>query len=192
MPGYLQLPIQRYNHPDTHVFFFFRVFGHSSFIGTVVPVITSVRFGKVGRTCRYVPTSQSLSSVRGVCCIPSLYSVGRRRRFLRCRYVPTLQSLILPCVRTVACRLSPRILPHFQINVKPNLQNGRFCCIFVLQGRNFGMAPRIFRLFSCLLPISARTERIFSTAVQDFLSAVPFFRSLRFARLGRFCFDGMK
>ena len=159
---------------------------------TVVPVIRSARFGKVGRTCRYVPTSQSLSSVRGVCCIPSLYSVDRPPAFSAMPVRPHIAILILRYVRAIACRLLPRILPHFQINVKPNLQNGRFCCIFVLQGRNTGMAPRIFRLFSCLLPIFARTERIFSTAVQDFLSAVPFFRSLRFARLGRFCFDGMK
>ena len=121
-------------------------------------------------------------------CIP----LTARRCFPRCRYVPTLQSLssVVFAPSPAVCRLaSSRI---FQINVKPNLQNGRFCCIFVLQGRNIGMAPRIFRLFSCLLPISARTERIFSTAVQDFLSAVPFFRSLRFERLGRFCFDGIK
>ena len=67
--------------PDTHIFLFLRVFGHSSFIGTVVPVIRSARLGKVGRTCRYVPTSQSLSPVRGVCRILSLHSVDRSPAF---------------------------------------------------------------------------------------------------------------
>ena len=79
--GYLQMQNQRYSRPDAHVFSFLRVFGHLSIWKPPFMVLASVRLGKVGRTCRYVPTSQSLSPVRGVYRISSLHSVDCLRPF---------------------------------------------------------------------------------------------------------------
>ena len=80
----------KYNRPDTHVFSISRVLGHLPVWKAPFTSKTSARFGNIGRTCRYVPASQSFSSVYGVCVHqPHVVSypcilLTARSRFPRC------------------------------------------------------------------------------------------------------------